>query len=312
MYSFYRRFAAGSVGGLLALAGLAPCSWAQASAPQTERLAYSLMVGGLHVGDAVVELDQDTDRYSTGLKLSSRGVAKWLRDFRADLSSAGGFKTDGNIAHPVPATYRRDWSGAEIDSSMTMTWDAATRMTQIEERYINRETGEPVAREDLPWNKNDTKREREEEKKRAVPPDMRVDTLDPMAAFIAARHQVMAQGASKGPVKFRVPVFDGQRRYDIVGTTTAPRTTTINDATYNVITVNTTLVPVAGFSEKGIERMRQSRGKLLLTADERFIPVQVTIENEFLSGVMNLKADCKVTPAACSPSQQVQAAAASE
>ena len=139
---------------------------------------------------------------------------------------------------------------------------------------------------------------------------MKHTTLAPMAAFLAARHPGMAQGAAKAPVKFRVPVYDGQRRYDVVGTTTAPRETTINGTTHQVITVNATLVPVAGFSERGIERMRQSRGKLLFTADERFIPVQVTIENEWLSGVMNLTADCKVTPEACALAPQEQTAAA--
>lgn len=310
MQSFYRRFAAGYVGGLLALAALAPSAWAQSGAPQSERLAYSMMVGGLHVGDAVVDLSQDSERYSTGLKVTARGVAKWLREFRADLKSEGGFTTAGAVPLPLPASYKRDWSGAEIDSSMIMTYDPVTRITTTQERYVSRETGEEVKREDLPWNKNDSKREREEERKRHVPEDKRINTLDPMAAFIAARHQVMAQGASKTPVKFRVPVYDGQRRYDVVGSTTAPRPVTINGTAYNVITVNATLVPVAGFSRKGEERMLESRGKLLFTADERFIPVQVTIENEFLSGVMNLTADCKITPEACSPPPQQQAASA--
>lgn len=312
MHYLYRRLSAGTVG-LMALTALAPSAAAQdhASGPQAERLAYSLMIGGLRVGDAVVELEQDSDRYATGFKLNARGVAKWLRNFSADLSSVGGFKASAaNVPHPVPASYRREWSGAEIESSMIMTWDPATRMTNIQERYVSRETGEELKREDLPWNRDDSPREREEEKKRQVPEDMRIDTLDPMAAFIAARHQVMAQGATEAPVKFRVPVYDGQRRYDIVGTTAAPRETTINGQTHKVITVNATLVPVAGFSERGKERMRQSRGRLLFTADERFIPVQVTVENEFLSGVMNLTADCKVTPEACIQAQQQQAAIA--
>lgn len=304
MHRFCRRLTAGSISGLFAAAALMPAAWAQAPAPQTERLAYSMMIGGLHVGDAVVDLSQDDDNYQTGLKVTARGIAKALREFRADLSSEGGFKTDGAVPLPLPASFKRDWSGAEIDSSMTMTYDPVTRLTTKQERYVSRETGEEITRDQLPWVKNDSKREREEDAKRQVPEDKKANTLDPMAAFIAARHQVMAQGATKAPVKFRVPVYDGQRRYDIVGTTTPARPVTINDQSYNVITVNTTLVPVAGFSEKGEERMRQSRGKLLFTADDRFIPVQVTIENEFLSGVMNLKADCKVMPDACTTPQQ--------
>ncbi len=121
------------------------------------------------------------------------------------------------------------------------------------------------------------------------------------------RPNELALGAAKAPLKFRVPVFDGQRRYDVVGTTTAPRDVTINEKQYNVITVNATVVPIAGFSPRGEERMLESRGKLLFTADERFVPVQVTIENEFLSGVMNLSADCGITPEACLPQQAATA-----
>lgn len=299
MHYFYRRLTAGTVGGLLALAAWSVPAGAQ-GAVQNERLAYSLMVGGLHVGDAVVNLSQDSDSYTSGLKLTAGGVAKWVREFRANLSGEGTFTTTENVVSPLPSSYRRDWSGSEINSSLLMTYDPATRLTSTKERYIQRETGEELSYEELPWNKNDRGRD----KKKPVPEDKRAGAIDPMAAFIAARHQVMAQGANKEPVKFRVPVYDGQRRYDIVGTTSAPRSVTINDKQHNVITVNTTLVPVAGFSERGEERMRESRGKILFTADERFIPVQVTIENDLLSGVMNLTADCNVTPEACTPATQ--------
>ena len=120
MQNLRRRLTAGSIGGLLALAAVAPETWAQ-SAPQSERLAYSMMLGGLHVGDAVVELDQDHDSYSTGLKLTARGVAKFLREFRADLSGHGSLSAQENVLMPLPARYSRAWSGAEIDSSMA-TW----------------------------------------------------------------------------------------------------------------------------------------------------------------------------------------------
>lgn len=303
MHSFRRHLTASSLSGLFAVALMVPGALAQ-SAPQTERLAYSLMLGGLHVGDAVVELEQDHDSYSTGLKLTARGVAKFLREFRADLSGNGSLAAQENVLVPLPATYRRAWSGAEIDSSMTMTYHPSTRATTTEERYVSKETGEELKYEDLPWNKNDRGRDR----RKPVPENMRSNSLDPMAAFISARHQIMAQGATKAPVKFRIPVYDGQRRYDIVGTTDVARQVTINGQTHNVITVNTTLVPMAGFSERGEERMRESRGKILFTADDRFIPVQVMIQNELLSGVMNLTADCKDTPAACAPPQQQAAA----
>ncbi len=299
MHAFCRRMLAATFCGLLTFSAWNGPALAQEAA-QDERLAYSLMIGGLHVGDAVVTLSQDSDSYATSLKLTAGGVAKWVREFRADLSGEGTFAAGGENAQPLPTNYRRDWSGSEIDSSLLMTYDPATRIPLTKERYIQRESGAELSYEDLPWNKNDRGRDR----KKPVPEDKRTGAMDPMAAFIAARHQVMTQGADKTPIKFRVPVYDGQRRYDIVGNTTAPRAVTINGQQHTVITVNTTLVPIAGFSERGEERMRESRGKILFTADNRFIPVQVTIENDLLSGVMNLTGDCKVTPESCNPVTQ--------
>jgi len=306
MQNLYRRIAAGTFGGLfvLALSG-APMSRAHAQdTSQNERLAYAVMYGGLHVGDAVVELRQTPTSYTTGLKLTTRGVAKWLREFRADLSGQGSISDDPT--RPLPAAFRREWKGTEFASSMVMTYHPETRMTETQEKYVNVETGEEVKREDLPWNKNDRRRDRD----KPVPTEMQADALDPMAAFVAARHQIMEQGAAKKPVTFRVPIYDGQRRYDVVGKTTEARTVTVSGQQYNVVTVDATLVPIFGFTEKGEERSREAQGKILFTADDRFIPVQVTIINNFLSGVMNLTGDCVEMPVACGAVEQ-QAADAS-
>lgn len=293
MHAVRRRISAGTMGGLAAVAALGIDAAPARALAQTERLAYTVMYGGLHVGDAVVELKQTPDSYATGLKLSARGVAKWLGEFRADLSGAGAMTDDP--AKPLPETYRRDWKGSEVAATMLMTYDPGTRLTRTQETYINVETGAEMKREDLPWYRNDRRRDR----LKPVPDEMRADALDPMAAFVAVRRQIMAEGAHEKPVSFRVPVYDGQRRYDVVGKTAAPRTVAIGGKEHAVVTVTATLVPVFGFTERGEERMRESRGRLLFSADARFIPIQVTIDNAFLSGVMNLVADCSVTPDPC-------------
>ena len=263
-------------------------------AMQSERLVYSIMVGGLHMGDAMIGLNQTDAGYSTELKMTASGVAKMVKNFRSDMRGEGRFAEAG--AKLLPAVYSRQWSTDEVASDMTMKFDPNTGVAVTEERYFNPETSAAIAPEDLPWaDKSD--------KDKPVPPDMRTNVLDPMAAFIAARGQIMTNltqsGAANGPKTFRVPIYDGKRRYDIVGKAEAPRSATINGVGHAVIPVTAKLEPVFGFSRKSQERMKDSEGKFLFSNDSRFIPLQLVVSNELLSGVMNLTADCSQNATAC-------------
>lgn len=260
-----------------------------APAMQSERLVYSIMVGGLHLGDAMIGLNQTSAGYSTEMKLTARGVAKMVKNFRSDMRGEGRFAEAG--AKPMPAVYSRQWSTNAVASDMTMKFDPATGLAMTEERYFNPETSAAIAPEDLPWaDKGD--------KDKPVPADLRTNVLDPMAAFVAARVQIMAQAAN-GPKTFRVPIYDGRRRYDIVGKAEAPRSSTINGLPQAVIPVTAKLEPVFGFSRKSQERMKDSEGKFLFSNDARFIPLQLVVSNELMSGVLNLAADCSQNAAPC-------------
>jgi hypothetical protein len=288
MHSIRRGFLkAASIAAAIASIVASPAS---ATTVQSERLRYELMFGGLHVGDALVNLDQTESAYTSQMKLSARGVAKTLQNFQAELSAAGRFNGG---SHPEPVVYKRQWSNGEIANNMTMTFDPATRTAQIEERLFNPATGAPISRDELPWNNR-------RGKFKPVPADLRTNVLDPMAAFVAARAQIVAQGLDTTAAKsFRVPIYDGTRRYDVVGRTTAARPISVNGVERMLIPLIARLEPVYGFSRDAEERMREAEGKLLFTTDARFIPVQITISNGMFSGVMNLAADCKADTAPC-------------
>ena len=96
-----------------------------------------------------------------------------------------------------------------------------------------------------------------------------------------------------------MPIYDGQRRYDIVGRAEAARSVEIGGAQRSVIPVIAKLEPIYGFGRKSQERMQESEGTFLFSNDERFIPLQLVVSNELLSGVMNLTADCRANPAPC-------------
>jgi hypothetical protein len=266
--------------------------------PQTEQLTYAAMLGGFHVADLMVTIDQDEIGYTTNLDVISRGVVRWVQDFRAHITGRGAFTTaqagiDTDLPHPE--IFHREWFGGEIASMMTMTFDPDTREAVTAERLYNPLTGQDLSRDDMPWARN----ERREERK-PVPEEMRRGVLDPMGAFIAARRQILAQGGAAGASKnFRVPIYDGQRRYDIVGKTGPVRSANINDKEIAVIPVSVEIEPVFGFNERSRDRMTDTDSRLYFSADGRFIPIQLMMASDLFAVVINLDADCKVNAVPC-------------
>ena len=295
MHSVFRGFTACATATALLIS--LPFS-ASAAPAQSERLTYNVMLGGLHVGDALVALTQNESGYTTEMKMTARGVAAWVQNFRADLKGEGSFNrtaaANGRIElTPQPAAFVRQWSAGEIAADMTMTFDPLTREANVSERLFNPLTGEVLKREDMPWN---TRRE----KLKPVPMDMRRNALDPMAAFVAARGQIMSQGVTtSGPKTFRVPIYDGTRRYDLIGKTAPVRVISINGVERSLMPLTAKIEPVFGFNRESEERMRESEGKFLFTPDERFIPVQMIVGNDMFTSVMNLAADCSENAAPC-------------
>ena len=275
---------------VLALGVLSGAAPTFANPDTSERLAYTVMFGGLKVGDAVVSLDQTSTGYSTNLKMASSGALKLVTSIRAELHGEGTFAPTQNGVAMVPSTYENMWSTGDVAGKMTMTFDPATHAATTEERIFNPATGEDMKREDLPWNRRG--------KIASVPPNMRVNVFDPMTAFLSGRRQVMAANGKPGAT-FRIPIFDGSRRYDIVGKIGAVKSVSINGKTQNLLPVTAKLEPVFGFLPQSEAKMKDWEGKLYFTPDQRMVPVQIVAGSDAMSAVMNLSADCNQQPEAC-------------
>ncbi|MBX7199741.1 MAG: DUF3108 domain-containing protein [Rhodospirillaceae bacterium] len=260
-----------------------------------ERLAYELMLGGLHVGDAMVSLDETPTGYKAGLKMAATGALKWVRAMRSSLESEGTFGQLSSGGTPQPVAYRKEWVSGEFAETMTMTFDPKTRTATTASRVYNPLTGATIADEDLPWNRDGRKR-------KPVPDDMRTNVFDPMAAFVAAREQLIAKGVLTPSValkNFRVPIYDGSRRYDIVGKAEPVRAVSINGEEKQLLPVTGKLEPVFGFNPKSEERMRNIDGKIYFSPDGKFVPAQIIVSGEVFTSVMNLAADCKTDNTKC-------------
>jgi hypothetical protein len=274
---------------LTALTGVlllgAPAS--AATAPQSERLVYVLQFGGLSVADVMITLDATPTHYRSEILLRSRGLMSMFKEFTADMIGEGALRPVALAASPT--SFRRDWVTEDVTSSLAITYDPATALAVPQQTVFDTRTRAVKSEADLPWNKR-------REKVKPVPDNLRTNVLDPVAAFIAAREMIRA---SDTPTSFSVPIYDGKRRYNVVGKTEAAREMTVNDKTRKLIAVKGKVEPVFGFDERLQDKVHEGDGKILFTADDRFLPVQIMVGNSLGVGVMNLVADCRVDPTAC-------------
>ena len=300
MLQLRHRLALTSALGALLLCLAAVPSSQSADIKQTERLTYAAMLGGLHLADLKVTIDESEAGYTSDVEVVSRGVVRWVQDFRATISGTGGFISlllpDGSKAlQPLPEIFQSKWTGGEFASAITMTFDSKTRESKVSKRLYNPLTNEALSRDDMPWSRYERR-----EKRKPVPEIFRRDAFDPMAAFIAARRQIMAQKDTKEPSKtFRVPIYDGQKRYDIFGKTGQLRNTSINGKEMTVVPVSITLEPVFGFNTRSLERINDVDSRLYFSADGRFIPIQLTMTSDIFAVVINLQNDCYINALAC-------------
>ncbi|NKB45467.1 MAG: DUF3108 domain-containing protein [Alphaproteobacteria bacterium] len=294
------RYSASLLAAGLTLSLFSEASSAASLNTLSERLAYDLKVGGLHVADFLAEFDENETGYRTTLTMETRGMARWFQDFRAEVKGDGTYVIEtGQGPTPVPRQFDRAWAAEQISSSLTIAYDPGTGLARPLERTFNPQTGEDIALDDLDWNRG-------RKAPLPVPDDMRVGVFDPMAAFVAARGQIVHHREKE----FRIPIYDGRRRYDLVGRVEAPRLFWIGGEDVELVPVLAGIEPVFGFDRERTETMQDSGGKILFSPDDRFIPVQIILEGRAFTSVMNLTADCRVDTETCAQIAEAGAAAA--
>jgi hypothetical protein len=122
----------------------------------------------------------------------------------------------------------------------------------------------------------------------------RRDTVDPVTAIERLRDDVSARGGALAG-SFSIPVYDGARRFDVVGHV-LPK----GEPTDGTLQIELTLRPIAGFkgesSEDGDPDDAPRPVSLTLTDDARRLPLSMTVRIFFLPLVVRLDHICSASP----------------
>jgi hypothetical protein len=257
-----------------------------AATTESQQLLYAFRFDGLRLGDVLVGLHRSDIDYRTELRGRARGILRIFDNFRTDLIGEG--QISGSPAHFQPTGFRRAWAVGHAGSMMTVTFDTTTHLATSRERLFNPATGEDMA---------PAKHGRERD---PLPVAKRTDVLDPLSAFVIGRDLLRQDWTNSSVTRERrLSVFDGRHRYDVVVTSDAVRSENIDGTPQRVVPVLARVEPAAGFDTSLAAHTREGSGRILFSADERFLPLQVSVGNSLGHGTFTLIADCRDDRAPC-------------
>jgi hypothetical protein len=231
--------------------------------------AYAAFWAGLPAAEIRLNLTEDKAAYHGRIEITTEGLPALLSRFRATAVAEGRLDAD------------RPAQPEHYDA----TYDLRKRHnSHISILFIDR-TGGLVA-------------ERGPEDTSHKPPlaeGFRRNAVDPLTALERIRGALRAL-RQRPEGSFTVPVFDGARRFDIIG-----RVPPAKDPADGVLRVELTLRPIAGFkgetSEDGDPDTAPRKVALTVTNDARMMPLSITVPVFYLPLLVRLDHLCGATDA---------------
>jgi len=268
---------------LLALA--LPATAARA-ADDARHLRYEVFWGGLHAAEFVLSLGGQGETYNHAFHMRSSGVAGWLLRLDITARSQGRYRAAGQ---PRPEAYRTDFANRWRNGLIDIHYQP--RPGDDAEFATVKEWTDPPRRED------------DEDQADVVSDDATAGTLDPLAAFAEAV-RLAGQRSAAGQGDFRIKVFDGRRRFDIVGTALPPGSLKVLGERRDVQRLRLHTEPIAGFN--GRQRTLWSEREFevsLVPSATGGAPIPVRIEADGLGPVIDLTGACTSFEACALPAK---------
>ena len=229
-------------------------------------LHYSASWAGLPAAQIDLALGPPGGHYRAEIDIKSEGVPGWFTNFSGDASSEGELAADGMA---LPQRY---------DALYTLR---RRRDKRVALRVVDQDGSRLTLR-----GPEDTS------KKPQLAETYRRNVLDPLSALAAIRHYLETHRRDPGG-EFTLPVFDGARRFDVVGRIVPPES---DPETGPVVQLLLSLRPIAGFkgetSEDGDPDSAPRDVDLRLTDDEALRPVYLRVHIAFLPLVVRFERLC--------------------
>ena len=223
---------------------------------------YSATWAGLPAARIHLILRDGADRYKDAIEIGTRGLPRLFTHFRATATAEG---RRGRNLPAAPSAY-----DAIFD---LRKW----RDRRVSMRFVSRGGASVIERG--PGDTSD---------KPPLPPRFRTNAVDPLSALERIREAILAArvvGAS-----FTVPVYDGTRRFDVVGHI-LPK----SKERPGMLRLDLTLRPIAGFKHRpGAEDPEDAPRtvELVVTDDARAMPLWLSVPIWYLPLTVRLDRLC--------------------
>jgi hypothetical protein len=250
------------LGRLCLAAGFLPAVLASPAAAGNLVATYSASWAGLPAATIRLTLRDGGAEYRDDIEITTHGLVHLLTRFRATASAEGRLAVERT---PEPARY-------------VAAYDLRKRTDRRLSMQFVRRAGGTVAER----GPDDTSR------KPPLAETFRKNSVDPLSALERVRE---ALRGARPDTSFAVPVYDGARRFDIIG-----RVLPKDSAPEGMRRAELTLRPIAGFrgetSEDGDPDDAPRKVELVVTDDVRVLPLSITVPVFFMPLVIRFEGLC--------------------
>jgi hypothetical protein len=264
MSSRVARASIALISGLIALALAA--SLGRAAEEQPLDLRYGLYWAGIQIASLKLKHEIEPSGYNAKLMVETVGLAEKLANYRARTQVDGELGPDGRL---LPVNFSTQYRTRNKARRALVTFEPASG--DVAEVRISKR-GKPDSSK--------------------VPEALRKGVVDPLSAFLRIRDHVAAHPGD--PITAQV--FDGRRRYDLAARVTGHDRTMVAGRDQPVVRLALTLSFVAGSNPDDLgdvavddDRMEL---ELLLSDDERLLPLEMRMLNGVMSASIELLQDC--------------------
>jgi hypothetical protein len=249
-----------------ALMLMAAAAAARAPAPDAALdLRYDMYYGGIRVADVRLRHANGGDRYGAEFDIATKGLVDVFLRYRGQASTEGRLDPAGALQ---PVAYSARYKRRDATRVTEVRFDETGEVThlRIEKR------GKPQASE--------------------VPEAERRAVVDPLTALFALRQHLAERSAER----FRARVFDGRRRYDLEASVAGRERASVAGASWPALRLELVVIPLAGFDGEDLVESGVAEGgfrtQVLVSDDERAIPLEVRTLDARITVIFQLRQDC--------------------